>query len=62
MENSDYTQLEDYDIMDYPYPKKVAMTFMPSRLIRSPNKKIKITDECCLKSCAISEIRGYCKQ
>lgn len=58
LENSYYTQLQDYDAMDYPYrSNENAIAFITSRLTRSP--KIKITEECCNKGCNIYELLGY---
>lgn len=62
LENSDYTQLKAYDTMDYPYQSEEnAMTFIPSRLIRS-SPATKITDECCYNPCSINELKTYCAQ
>lgn len=59
MENSDYTQLQTDDAMDYPYKSNENLiAFIPSRLTRS--SVTKIVDECCRKPCDISELLGYC--
>ncbi|XP_003240930.1 bombyxin C-2-like [Acyrthosiphon pisum] len=55
----DYKDLEDYNAIDYPYlPKKEAMSFMPSRLLRSFKRSI--IDECCNRPCYLSELKTYC--
>ncbi|XP_060859204.1 LOW QUALITY PROTEIN: bombyxin E-1-like [Metopolophium dirhodum] len=55
----DYKDLEDYNAIDYPYlPKKEAISFMPSRLLRSFKRSI--IDECCDRPCYLSELKTYC--
>jgi len=57
----DYKDLENYNAIDYyPYqPKQEAvMSFIPTRLLRSP--KARIIDECCYKPCYLSELQSYC--
>lgn len=59
LEMWDYKDLEDYNSIDYPYrSKQEALSFMPSRSVRSTRPKI--IDECCYKPCFISELRSYC--